>query len=207
MRAVSSSCGIVAVILAAGTSRRLGRPKQSLQLGGETLLERAVRVATGASLLPVIVVVAEENDLSEKLQQRGCRIVLNEQAEEGMAASIRCGIEVAQTLQAAGAVLMTCDQVAVRPEHLCKLYALPASVTGSRYAGKVGIPAYFPVASFTALMELRGDVGAREMLTGARAVHAEGLGIDIDTAEDFAKAQELFEHDARQRARRARPKS
>jgi CTP:molybdopterin cytidylyltransferase MocA len=102
---------------------------------------------------------------------------------------------------------MTCDQVALRPEHLRELYAVASSVTGSGYAGRVGIPAYFPATSFPALMELRGDVGAREMLSGARVIHAEGLGIDIDTPEDFAKAQELFEHDARKRARRAGPKS
>jgi CTP:molybdopterin cytidylyltransferase MocA len=56
-------------------------------------------------------------------------------------------------------------------------------------------------------MELRGDVGAREMLAGARMIHAEGLGLDIDTAEDFAKAQELFEQDARKRTSKTKPNS
>jgi len=178
-----------AVVLAAGASRRLGRPKQTIVLSGETLLERAVRVAMEAELSPVIVVVHPEGDFGHSLQQRGCLIVVNEDAQEGMATSIRRGVNAAKMLRAAGAVLMTCDQPGVRPAHLQALCAQPGTVTGSGYAGKVGVPAYFPAASFAALMELSGDAGARELLRGARAVHDEALALDVDTEEDVAKAE------------------
>ena len=180
---------VAAVVLAAGASRRLGRAKQSVEIGGETLLVRTVRVAVEAGLSPVIVVVRDVN-LANGLH--GCEVVENTLAEEGMASSIRCGITRAQKLGAAGVVVMACDQVALGAEHLRALCAEADRVTGSGYAGKVGIPAYFPVETFGELMELRGDVGARDLLRGAAAVVDEGLGLDVDTEADVERARELM---------------
>ena len=180
------------MVLAAGASRRLGRAKQMVVLGGETLVERAVRVAAEAGLDPVIVVIAADGELAGGLCEAGCVVVVNELAGEGIASSIRCGVELARELGAQGVVLMTCDQVALRAEHLRVLCADAARVTGSSYAGKVGIPAYFPPASFGGLLELRGDVGARELLRGAAAVVDEGLGLDVDTEADVERARALI---------------
>jgi molybdenum cofactor cytidylyltransferase len=177
---------VAAVVLAAGASERLGRAKQTVVLGGETLVERAVRVAMEAGLAPVIVVVRAGLELS------GCEVVVNEQAGEGVASSIRCGVMRAGELGVEGVVLMTCDQVALRAEHLRALRGVAGQVTGSRYAGKVGIPAYFPAASFGELRALRGDVGARELLLGAASVVEEGLELDVDTEEDVERARKLL---------------
>lgn len=164
----------------------MGRAKQAVVIGGETLVERAVRVAAEAGLEPVIVVV-RAGGLVEGL--RGCEVVVNAQADEGMAASIRCGVSRARALGAVGAVVMSCDQVALRAEHLVQLCAELDRVTGSGYAGKVGIPAYFPAASFGQLMELRGDVGARALLRGAAAVVDERLELDVDTEADVLRGR------------------
>jgi len=184
---------IAAVVLAAGASRRLGRPKQDVVIAGETLLEHAVRVAQDAGLSPVIVVVRPEGDFGHSLRQQGALVVLNDRAEEGMASSIRLGVNAARMLKATGVVLMTCDQVAVTPEHLRELCAEPDAAAGSGYAGKVGIPAYFPAASFAELMKLQGDTGARDLLRGARTVATEALAFDVDTEEDVARARGLLE--------------
>ena len=176
------------MVLAAGASQRLGRPKQTVVLGGETLVERAVRVAFEAGLSPVIVVLRDEGELSARLLDRGCVVVINEQAEEGMAASIRCGVERARETGVDGAVVMACDQVGLRADHLRALCGEGGRVTGSGYAGKVGIPAYFPAASFGELLALRGDVGARGWLQGGAAVVEEGLGLDVDTEADVERA-------------------
>jgi len=170
---------IAAVILAAGASTRLGRPKQTVVIDGETLLERAVRVAKEAGLSPVIVVVA-----NEALKVADTRSVLNTNANEGMASSIRCGVHAA--IDCDGVVLMACDQPALAAEHLQALCANPQDPAGSEYAGKVGIPAYFPAAMFSELLKLKGDVGARSLLSNARTIFAENLGFDIDTEEDIA---------------------
>lgn len=179
---------IGAVILAAGASRRLGRPKQQIVLGSETLLERAVRTAGEAGLSPVIAVVAQAA-LIEPLQRLGALVLLNRHADEGMAASIRVGVRGADSLKASGIVVMTCDQVAVTPKHLIALCAEPLRVTASEYAGRKGVPAYFPAAAFAELMKLTGDAGARELLRVAATVVDESLALDVDTEEDVARAE------------------
>jgi molybdenum cofactor cytidylyltransferase len=183
---------IAAVVLAAGESSRLGRPKQDVVLNGETLLERTVRVAAGAGLSPVIVVVREARYI-EPLQQKGAVVLLNRLAFEGMATSIRAGIQGAQAVGVSGAVVLTCDQPGVTAAHLRALVEEADAVCGSAYAGRVGVPAYFPVASFGELLKLEGDVGARQLLVDAKAVPLKSLSIDIDTEEDFRAAQILFE--------------
>lgn len=181
---------IAGIVLAAGSSTRLGRPKQTVVLDGEMLVERAVRVAQEAGLSPVIAVMNPEGDFGHSLQQLGCLVVINESAAEGMASSICRGVVVAKMLKASGAVLMTCDQIAISPEHLQALCEEPANIAGSGYAGRVGIPAYFPASSFEDLQQLSGDVGARELLRTARVVADEKLALDIDTEEDLARVRD-----------------
>ena len=178
---------IAAVILAAGFSRRLGREKQSVEFAGEMLVERAVRMAREAGLMQVIVVVNREASFCEALEERGCLIVMNELAEEGMASSIRRGVSAACTLKASGVVLMTCDQVGLEVGHLQELVADPGRTAGSGYAGRVGIPAYFPAEKFGDLLVLQGDTGAKVLLKGERVVVDERLAVDVDTEADLAK--------------------
>jgi CTP:molybdopterin cytidylyltransferase MocA len=178
---------VAAVVLAAGFSQRLERPKQTVVIDGEMLVERAVRVAMEAGLSPVIVVVSSGNDFAGRLTERGCVVAVNDEAAEGMAASIRCGVAMARRLDASGVVVMACDQPGVRAEHLRALMAEPERVTGSRYAGRTGVPAYFPANSFEALMQLRGDAGARELLREAAFVADEALALDIDTEADLER--------------------
>ncbi len=135
-------------------------------LGGETLLERAVRVAREAGCAPVVVVLgAAAEQVATRCDLGGAVLVMNSSWEGGMASSIRVGVGAVGG--ADGVVLMTCDQPAVTVEHLLVLTAA-GEVTASAYAGRRGVPAYFPAASFSALMELRGDAGARELLRGWR---------------------------------------
>lgn len=179
-----------AVVLAAGASSRLGEPKQLVTLAGETLLERAIRTAREADCSPVVVVlgaaaerIAEQCDLSDAV------VVVNELWSEGMGSSVRLGVAAVQG--ADGVVLMTCDQPAVTAAHLRALMA-SGGVVGSAYAGRVGVPAYFPAAEFAGLLALRGDRGARELLRGMAAVDLPGGEVDVDTVEDLARAEELF---------------
>ena len=176
-----------AVILAAGFSRRLGRPKQTLTLAGEMLAARAARIAAEAGLSPVFVVVNREAVFCEALEPRGCMIVMNERAAEGMASSIRRGIMAAKTFHVSGAVLMTCDQIDLDADHLRQLASNSDRITASLYAGRKGIPAYFPASAFEDLLLLHGDAGARDLLRPAEAILNEALVVDIDTEADAAR--------------------
>ena len=185
---------IAAVVLAAGASTRLGEPKQLATLGGETLLERAVRVAREAGCSPVVVVVGAEYVKVLGNSVLGDVVtVINDKWEEGMASSIRLGVRALgfAAKDADGVLLMTCDQPAVTAKHLRWLMAR-VEVKASRYAGKNGVPAFFPKKYFGKLMELKGDAGARELLADARYEELENGELDVDTVEDLKRARELF---------------
>ena len=161
---------------------------------GETLIARAIRVAREAGLDPVLAVVSPGASFLGELQTLPCTPVWNEEAAEGIAASIRAGVRIANgEHRIEGVILMTCDQIGTSAEHLRALQAQSECVTGSSYAGKIAIPAYFPRIVFQQLLALRGDTGARALLQKARGVGAEGLDLDIDTEEDVAQARLLFE--------------
>ena len=210
-RVTSESAGAVAVVvLAAGASRRLGEAKQLVEVGGERLLERAVRVAVEAALGPVVVVLgAAAERVAGECDLRRAWVVVNSGWEEGMASSVRAGVElVAGMPEIGGVVLMTCDMPEVMAGHLRALLGTSdlggsdaahdgattatlrgGTVVGSGYGGRLGVPAYFPREEFRALMALRGDAGARELLRGARHVELAGGEVDVDTVEDLARAR------------------
>lgn len=184
---------IAAVILAAGASRRLGRPKQDIVIAGETLLQRVVRLAREASLSPVVVVTRAGSEHSKNFASDSAVITaINPEADEGLASSIRCGISLASKHAATGAVILACDQPALRADHLRALVEDEKRVTGSAYAHSIGVPAYFPATSFPSLLQLRGDAGARKLLTDAYSISAEDLILDVDTEQDLAAARILL---------------
>ena len=86
-----------------------------------------------------------------------------------MASSIRLGIRALEVAapDAEGVLLMTCDQPAVTVKHLSRLRLRGAEVKASRYAGKNGVPAFFPAKYFATLMKLEGNAGERELLADA----------------------------------------
>ena len=185
-----------AIILAAGASTRLGQPKQLAALNGEPLLARAVRIAQQAGCSPVLVVLGAEADrIRTACPLSNVTVVLNEHWHEGMASSIRTGIEALRNHDnehsLSGVILMTCDQPAVTPSHLRALTA-SGEITASEYAGRRGVPAYFPASSFPALIQLSGDTGARDLLRDAHAITLPLGELDIDTPEALAEAQRLF---------------
>ena len=189
-----------AIILAAGASTRLGQPKQLVRLGSETLLERSVRIALDAGCYPVVVVLgADAERVRADCDLGEAALAANDAWLEGMASSIRTGLATVQSKlqenraqsQTAGVVLMTCDQPAVTSEHLRSL-AASGEITASGYAGRRGVPAYFPASSFTALTQLTGDSGARDLLRTARTLPLALGELDIDTPEALAEARRLF---------------
>ncbi|MDP9051344.1 MAG: nucleotidyltransferase family protein [Acidobacteriota bacterium] len=181
---------IAAIVLAAGASTRFGQPKQLAILGNQTLLERAVRTAGEAGCKPVVVVLGAEADtIRERCHLDDAIVVVNDDWAEGMASSIRAGVAAIEV--ADGAIVMTCDQPAVTVQHLRALIA-SGGVTASSYAGRSGVPAYFPMEFFPALRNLTGDSGAREILHCAAAVELENGELDVDTGKDLALARKLF---------------
>ena len=174
-----------AVILAAGSGRRMGGPKALLVLEGETLLQRAARVAREAGCEPVLAVVGawEPGPVA-------ARCVVNPGAEEGMASSIRAGV-AALPPGAPGALFLTVDQPAVDAALLRTLLDLaaldPARPAACAYGGTLGIPAVLPRRLFPDLLRLEGDRGAKPLLLreAAAALPFPAGERDLDTQADL----------------------
>jgi molybdenum cofactor cytidylyltransferase len=184
---------VAGVILAAGASRRLGMPKQLAVVGGERLLERAVRTAREAGCDPVVVVLgAGAERIAAECRLGVVRVVQNPAWAEGMGSSLRLG--VASLGEACDAVVvMTCDQPAVTAEHLRKLIERCAEKpVASAYAERQGVPACFPAGSFDALLCQTGDLGARELLRDADSVPLELGELDVDTVEMLERVRSIF---------------
>jgi molybdenum cofactor cytidylyltransferase len=188
---------VAAIIAAAGSSSRLGRPKQLLIHDGEPLLQRAIRIASEAGASPVLVVLGAHRELIEPHVNFGsARIIGNPEWQEGLAASIRAGVLALQSepRPTSGVLLMICDQPRLNTAHLATMLQRfhasdHHSAIASVYAGKRGIPAIFPCFAFSQLLALQGDKGARGLLETAPwpviEVPLEGGEIDIDKPEDL----------------------
>jgi molybdenum cofactor cytidylyltransferase len=183
-----------ALILAAGASTRLGTAKQLAYVGSERLVERAVRVAREAGCSPVLVVLgalAEEIQCACRLED--AQVAVHAGWKEGMAASLRVGVE--RLADAAAIMVMTCDQPAVTASHLRQLMReseIFGGPVGSSYGAGRGVPACFPAACFGDLLRLRGESGARSLLAAAPAVELPGGELDVDTVESLGEAQRLY---------------
>lgn len=112
------SDAVAAVVLAAGLSSRMGRNKLLLELGGESVLRRAVKAAIAGGLAPVLVVIGNDHELAqEELAGLPCATVYNPLFETGMTSSLQAGI-FALPDTAAGAVVMLADMPFVTAEML-----------------------------------------------------------------------------------------
>jgi molybdenum cofactor cytidylyltransferase len=176
---------VVAIILAAGASTRLGRPKQLVHWAGEKLLERAVRIASEAGCTPVIVLGDAASEISSACDLQPSQVIINPAWQEGMGSSIRTGMQAAITLNAEAVVIMTCDQPAVTPAHLHLLMDTGAGLqsVASAYAGRKGVPAYIAATLFPLLQALKGDSGARELLQHSPTIDLPYGELDVDTED------------------------
>lgn len=187
------------VILAAGGARRFGRNKLLLQVGGESLLRRAVRMARRVTGPRVLVVLgADASQLAHEVRDLGASVVVNRRWRDGMAGSLRAG--VAALPGSARAVLVTlADQYAVGPEDLERLARAwsraPRTASAAAIEGRLGAPAILPRHQFTAVQSLQGDQGARVLLrapaTQATPVALPAAGHDLDAPDDLAHFRRL----------------
>lgn len=193
---MTSNFGIV--LLAAGASSRFGQPKQLLQYKGKSLLQHDILVAEDSIARYVVVVLGAGADvLTKEINQTKTHVVVNEHWEEGMASSIRCGVEALIEIAPGidGTILMVCDQPYVTSPLLNDLITAQQKsgkkIITCSYANTFGPPALFHRSTFDELLQLEGDIGARKVVEQ----HADEVGVvlfpkgnvDIDTKEDYEK--------------------
>lgn len=152
---------VAGVVLAAGTSSRMGRNKLLLEVAGQSLLRRAVTTAVDAGLDPVLVVLGHESERARpELKGLLCDVVLNAAFEEGIHSSVRTGI-AAVPAGCAAAVVLLADMPLVEPEMVRTLVrryldGRPLLVV-SDYEGVDAPPILYDRALFAELRVLEGE--------------------------------------------------
>lgn len=186
------------VILAAGGSRRMGRPKQFVEIEGKSLIRHAVDAALASGTASVHVVAGDEAErVRSELGGLPIEIIVNDAWREGIASSIRAAVESIERRDrpVETMTLMLCDQPGVSANVLQRLLsayrATHAPVIASRYPEGPGVPVLFHGALFPALKTLKGDVGARNLI---RHLDRDVVTIpfaataDIDTPADLTRS-------------------
>lgn len=180
---------IVAVVLAAGAGRRMGRgPKALLRIGGATFLERIVETCVAAGVARVVAVLAESVEAPSSVA-----VARNPRPERGMISSIRVGLESEAARGAAGALIWPVDcprvPVAVVRAIVARFEETGAPLVIPRHGGRRGHPAIFAARLFP---ELLGEVeSARDVV---RAHESEIVHVDVDAPEvleDFDRPEDL----------------
>lgn len=189
---------IATIVLAAGSSSRLGRPKQLLDIQGQPLLCHCTKLALDATPDNVIVVLgANEKPLREVITPLPVKIVSNHFWKTGMGSSIKTGLNYVLQSDIApdGIILMVCDQPALTSQHLRRLveqfYETKKPIIASSYAGSGGVPVLFGRSFFSNLLLLGDDQGAKKIVSQfpsqvALVEFSEGV-LDLDTEEDYEK--------------------
>jgi molybdenum cofactor cytidylyltransferase len=189
---------VSAVILAAGTSTRMGQAKQLLPLGGTTVLARTIDNVRSAGLVEMVLVLgASAEAIRRQLPQsllEGLRVVVNQAYRQGMASSLRQGLSALDP-QTGAALIILGDQPFVRPQTLHQIMAgyhrSGAQIVIPSHQGKRGNPVLLSRSVFPEVMALEGDTGCRAIfpshLEAILKVEVEDPGIllDIDNQDDY----------------------
>lgn len=188
------------IILAAGNSSRLGRPKQLVEYNGALLLERAISVATSVGVHVSVVTGAYEEQIVQTLMgthivqqsKPSINFVRNANWQGGMGSSIAAGVTSLPSSVNASFIL-SCDQPHVDQALLYQMIARmdhkKCDIVACRYDGTFGIPALFRRSLFEELCQLDPAKGAKGLISAhlysTELVDFENAAIDIDTIDDL----------------------
>ena len=187
---------VAGLVLAAGAGRRFGGPKALVDLDGEVLVDRAIRMLADAGCAPVVVVLgAAAPDVVARARLDHAVVIVNDGWDEGIGSSLRCGLAALTDLRAAAAVIALVDQPQVTAAVVRRLVdgwrdGRPARV--ATYDGKRRNPVLLAAQVWAAVSAVaRDDEGARAWMRAhpddVEEVACDDLGrpADIDTPADL----------------------
>jgi molybdenum cofactor cytidylyltransferase len=200
---------LAAILLAGGSSTRLGQPKQLLRLGGNTLVRRAARLLLELGPLSVTVVTGSQAPrVAREVEDLPLSVVANPAWERGMGASIACGVENLPN-DPHGVLILLCDQWRVTLDDLQRLFEVWAPdiskiATASWMVKKsrnYGPPVIFPGIYIQELKFLYGERGAKSLIQGdagnVRFVRMENARYDLDSPQDLRELEAWREQQAK----------
>lgn len=187
---------IAHLILAAGSSSRMGKPKQLLKWEDSTFIEQTIdRLCSVDEVKTFVVLGANYDQIYEQIKKKPIRIIRNSEWKEGMGTSIRMGmLSIRKELVTYdGVIVSVIDQPLLDQEYYVKLLQLGIeqrnSIIATQNEETIGVPAFFPKTYFKELSALDADYGARFIIKNHKndviSISANGAAIDIDTPEHY----------------------
>lgn len=181
------------LILSAGSSSRMGKPKQLLPFKNTTLLGNAIEQAKNSKADSVFCVLGSNAKIIEKeIEKSNSKIIYNPNFKDGLSSSIVAGVQHLKN-SFDNILVMLADQPNVDATYLNELIKTskenPSKIISSNYQNNKGVPAVFPKIYFQQLLKLEGDKGAKEFLNNqsSNLIVVKNLInlVDIDTQEDY----------------------
>ncbi|MFP5079045.1 NTP transferase domain-containing protein [Pedobacter sp. JCM 36344] len=183
------------IILAAGNSSRLGKPKQLLTYQGKTLLKHVTDESLEASDGAIVVVLGAYAEIAVEATNDRLFRVVNERWQSGMSSSLAMGLLelLTQHKDLENAIVTVSDQPYVTAELLKDLIKTQQQtgkgIVASSYAQTIGVPVLFNKKYFDLLLSLKGHEGAKKLLelysSDLETVIFENGEVDIDTMADY----------------------
>jgi len=201
---------IAAIVLAAGVSSRMGRPKQTLPLSGVPMLERVLEIFRKSNVGRVVVVLgANEDEVRKHVKFADELVVINPKFAEGMSSSLRFGLKHVGT-EVDAVIIALGDQPFVLPTTIDKMVETykqsGARIVIPTYQGARGNPVLFDKSVFPRIARIRGDMGAKTVVQKNAAdvleveVPDRGVLVDIDTPSDLGRRMKVREKKSRAQA-------
>ncbi len=184
------------ILLAAGSSSRMGKSKQLLDINGEPLLLHAIKTALDTKASDVIVVLgANEQNHLDAISLMPIRTISNHFWKSGMGSSIKTGLHylIKEIPESKGVIIMVCDQPALTAGHLKQLIdtflQTRKPIVASYYSDTSGVPVLFARSFFSNILMLRDEHGAKKIIEQfpdqvVTVPFPEGA-VDLDTIEDY----------------------
>lgn len=180
------------LILAAGSSKRLGQAKQLVKYKNESLLEISVKKALRVTTNVFVVLGHEKQKCEKEISKYDVNILYNKNYEDGIGSSLSFGIE--NTKEYENTLVTLCDQPFIPLNHFFKLTKEidKNKIITTKYSTSQNstVPAIFPKKYYNELIKLNCDFGAKELLKNTCCCNIEldkSLAVDIDTIEDIYK--------------------
>ena len=191
---------ICAIVLAAGKSERMGKPKALLPLRGKTFLENILAAISNSPVEETCVVVGHHRDEIEPHVKPPARLVFNPDYEQGMITSLQAGIRWLPS-HTSGALLFLVDHPLVESETIKSLVRKvgPDRIVLPTFQGRRGHPVLFGSAILEEILGLSASQGANIVVHKDPdrivevSVNSPGILVDVDTPEDFLKLQSEYE--------------
>lgn len=186
---------IVAVVLSAGESSRMGRPKALLPIDGQTFIEKIVAALKQTKVGKIIVILGHNaRELQSKISHLPVEILINTDYKRGQLSSLQLAVRNLQPdLECDGMLVHLVDHPYLAPalveEMIRRFYETKKRIIVPKFHGKRGHPVIFSNALFDEILKAPMEEGAKAVVNAHRAetleieTEEEGIAVDIDTPE------------------------